>query len=522
MKKIYILFSSILTLYVLLFNACTKDLETKPLTDQTVTSEKAWANETIYTEYLAKIYAGLALSGNTGPNGNDDIVAGDQGEATFTRSYFNLQELPTDEAVIAWSDDGLNGLQFNQWTSSNRFVQLNYNRIFMNIAFCNEYLRETTDSKLQGRGLSDEMKTKIAGYRAECRVLRGLNYYFAMDLYGNVPFVTEEAATGSYMPEQIMRKDLFNWIETELKDCIGHLPAKGLYGTVNNATAYMILAKMYLNAEVYTGAKKYTECIEALKNILGAGYSIEKNYQHNFCADNNKSTEIIFPIVYDGKNATTYGGTTYIMASAFGSDMNPGTNYGLAQSWSGNRVKSSLTKLFEASDERALFYKDKRTEENTSWNDYNSGWACIKYTNLNRDGSPGKDNAFADTDFPMFRLGDVYLMYAEAVLRGGTGGSKGQAVIYLNELRSRAKASTISESDLTLDFIIDERSRELFWEGHRRTDLIRFGYFTAHKTWPWKNGVSAGTARIDDKYNLYPIPATDISANSNLDQNPGF
>lgn len=522
MKKITFIFSLILPVLVLVFNACTKDLETKPLTDQTVTSEKAWADESIYKDFLAKLYAGIAISGNAGPNGSDDLVAGDQGEATFTRSYFYLQELPTDELIIAWGDEGLSGLQFNQWNSSNRLVQLNYNRIFLNIAFCNEYLRETTDAKLNSRGLSDAKKTEVAGYRAECRALRALNYYFAMDLFANVPFVTEADGTGSYMPKQIQRSALFTWIEGELKDCIGKLPEKGVYGTMNNSTVNMILAKMYLNAEVYTGEKKYTECITALKSVLSAGYSLETNYQFNFNADNYQSSEIIFPIVYDGKKATSYGGTTFIMAAAFGSDMNPGTNYGLGQSWSGTRVTSALVDLFEANDKRALFYTNKRTKENNEWNNYNSGYAVVKFTNLNRDGSKGQDNLFADTDFPLFRLADAYLMYAEAVLRGGTGGTRAEALGYVNDLRTRASASTINDAQLTLGFLLDERGRELYWEGHRRTDLIRFGSFTSNKTWPWKNGVKAGTARIDDKYNIYPIPATDISANSNLVQNTGF
>ena len=520
MKKLYIILSLIIPVYAF-FNACTDDLETRPLTDQTVTSEKAWEDETIYTRFLAKIYAGLTLSGNTGPNGNDDLVASDQGEATFTRSYFNLQELPTDEMIVAWSNDGLDGLQFNQWNANNHFVQLNYNRIFLNIAFCNEYLRETTEGKLASRGLNAAKITEIDTYRAECKVLRALNYYFALDLYGNVPFVTEENGTGSYLPEQIKRSDLFTWIESQLKENIGKLPAKGVYGTVNDATAYMILAKMYLNADVYTGEEKYTECIEALNHVFSAGYVLEPNYQHNFIADNWKSTEIIYSLVYDSQYATSWGGTTFIMAAAYGSDMLPGTTYGLSQSWSGNRTTSALTRLFEASDNRALFHKNKRTEEITNWKDYNQGYAVVKYTNLNRDNT-SRAGAFADTDFPLYRLADAYLMYAEAVLRGGTGGSREQARTYVNGLRVRAGASQISDVQLTLDFLLDERARELYWEGHRRTDLIRFGCLTDKKTWPFKNGITAGTAKLDSKYNLYPLPATDISANSNLVQNPGF
>lgn len=509
---------------MLLFTSCTGDLDTVPLTDNILLPETAWNNQATYEQFVSKIYAGFAISGNEGPSGMSDIVAGDQGEATFLRSYWNLQELPTDEALIAWSDDGLNGLQFNQWTSSNRFCELTYNRIFLTVAYCNEYLRQTTPENLNNRGLDETMKSKIEVFRNEVRALRAMSYYLLMDLYGNVPFITESDGVGSYLPEQKDRAFLFSWIESELKACEGNLPAKSTanYGKVNDATVWMILSKMYLNAEVYVGANHYTDCITYLNKILGAGYTLDGTYKNMFGADNHLSSEIIFPIVFDGKSATTYGGTTYLMAAAYGSDMEPGSTFGLSQSWSGVRSTEALTTLFDATDSRALFWKDKRTQETVQWSDYKSGWAVVKYTNLKSDGTPGSDNVFPDTDFPMFRLGDAYLMYAEAVLRGGQGGSKSQALAYVNALRTRAKIAIISESNLTLQFLLDERARELYWEGHRRTDLIRFNQFTKNYAWPWKNGVYAGTANIDDKYNLYPIPAAELVANPNVKQNSGF
>lgn len=524
MKKIYYL---ILLSCALLFtfSSCLGDLDTEPLSEKELTTEKAWKEPATYEEFVAKIYAGFALSGNQGPNGSDDLTANDQGEATFIRSYWNLQELPTDEVVIAWADEGLSGLQFCQWNSSNRFCELNYNRLMLNVAFCNEYLRETSEDKLNSRGINDEsLRSEITIFRNEVRVLRAMNYYFLMDLYANVPFLTEENGVGAFLPEQTDRKSIFTWVESELKSTEGKLPAKGRanYGKVNDPTVWMILAKMYLNAQVYTGEDRYTDCLTYLNKILGAGYSLDQEYRYMFCADNDLSSEIIFPIVFDGKRATTYGGTTYLMAAAFGSDMDPGTNFGLAQSWSGIRSAESLSELFSSNDERAMFWKDKRTRETTQWNDYNQGWAVTKYTNLKRDGSAGSDNVFPDTDFPMFRLGDVYLMYAEAVLRGGQGGSSEKSLAYVNELRTRVNASPIGQTQLTLSFLIDERARELYWEGHRRTDLIRFGLFTKSYSWPWKNGVYAGTATIDDKYKLYPLPASELTANPNLKQNPGF
>jgi hypothetical protein len=125
----------------------------------------------------------------------------------------------------------------------------------------------------------------------------------------------------------------------------------------------------------------------------------------------------------------------------------------------------------------------------------------------------------------MFRLADVYLMYAEAVLRGGAGGDLSTALNYVNQIRERAygdNSGDINQSQLTLDFILDERGRELYWECTRRTDLIRFGKFTGGEyIWPWKGGVKEGTA-TDNKYDIYPIPSSDITANPNLVQNPGY
>jgi len=525
MKKIYY-FLTLSFSFLLTFTSCLGDLDTEPLSEKELTTEKAWKDPATYEEFVAKIYAGFALSGNQGPNGNDDLTANDQGEATFLRTYWNLQELPTDEVVIAWADEGLSGLQFCQWNSSNRFCELNYNRLMLNIAFCNEYLRETTEDKLDARGITDgTLRNDIPVFRNEIRVLRALNYYLLMDLYANVPFITEESGVGAFLPEQTDRKTLFTWLESELKAVEGNLPAKGRanYGKVNDPTAWMILAKMYLNAEVYVGENRYTDCLTYLNKILGAGYTLDQEYKYLFGADNDLSNEIIFPIVFDGKRATTYGGTTYLMAAAFGSDMDAGINFGLAQSWSGIRSAESLSALFPSNDQRAMFWKDKRTMETTQWSDYNLGWAVTKFTNLKRDGSAGSDNMFPDTDFPMFRLGDVYLMYAEAVKRGGQGGTMDKALEYINALRKRAKASEIRlTNQINEQFIIEERAKELYWEGHRRTDLIRFGMFTKNYTWPWKNGIYAGTATIDDKYKLYPLPASELVANTNLKQNTGF
>lgn len=513
-----------LSFVLLMSAACVGDLDTEPATENLFSVDKAWSEPASYEEFLAKIYAGLALSGNSGSFGDPDLSAADQGEATFLRSWWNLQELCTDEVIGAEDNESMRGLYFCQWNSTNKFVALNYTRIFLNIAYANEYLRETTEEKLGSRNADDELKAKVRGFRYEARALRALNYWFLMDLYANVPFIDENFPIGSNDVEQKGREFLFPWIESELKACEGHLPAHDAahYGMVNDATVWMILAKLYLNAEVYIGEPRYDECLTYLNRILEAGFGIDPVYADMFCADNYKSPEIIFPIVYDGRRAATFGGTTFLIAAANKSDMNPGTNVGFIQAWSNIRAKESLSGLFENNDRRAMFWKTDRTLETVTWYDFTNGWSVVKYSNLNSDGTPGSNNAHADTDFPLFRLADAYLMYAEAVLRGGEGGTREKAVSLLNELQNRAGLEDVSELDLTLDFILEERSRELYWEGHRRTDLIRYGKFTRGYKWPWKNGVHVGVSNIDEKYRIYPIPDTEVTANTRIKQNTGY
>jgi hypothetical protein len=204
--------------------------------------------------------------------------------------------------------------------------------------------------------------------------------------------------------------------------------------------------------------------------------------------------------------------------------------YGINGGWFGLRATSAFVDLFTDisgnTDERAIFYTDGQSKEisETGIPNFTEGYAMPKYTNVTSAGDAGSDLNHPDTDFPMFRYADVLLMYAEAVVRGGTGGDIATAVGYINQLRERAYNGTngnITAGDLTLDFIIAERGRELYWEGHRRTDLIRFNLFSENGVWPHKGGVAAG--KTTDKFrDLYPIPASEILANPKLQQNPGY
>ncbi|MCB0520905.1 MAG: RagB/SusD family nutrient uptake outer membrane protein [Lewinellaceae bacterium] len=508
-----------------LLPSCFNDLDTVPLDKDEAVSEVIYSNPENYKKVLAKIYAGLSTTGQQGPAGQADISGIDEGFGQYIRALWYHQELTTDEAVIAWNDQTIKDFHEQDWSSNDNFIFAMYSRIFYQVSICNEFLRETTEAKLDSRNITGDIRKEIATYRAEARFMRALSYWHAMDLFANPPFYTDAESVGSGNPRQTNRQELFTFLESELKDIEGSLaPPRNEYGRADQAAAWMLLAKLYINAKVYIGVEKNTECIEYCNKVIGAGYSLEPVYQHNFTADNWKSRENIFSAVYDGINIQTYGGTTFIIHAAIGGDMAP-TDYGFNGGWGGTRTTSTFVDKFSPNDGRAMFYEQGQTKEIEDISLFNNGYAITKFTNLNSDGSNGSDREFADTDFPIFRLADAYLMYAEAVLRGGSGGDVNTAVGYINQLRERAYNGTsgnITSGDLTLDFILDERARELYWECHRRTDLIRFGYFSnSPYLWDWKGGVPEGIA-TDSKYDIFPIPAADRAANPNLQQNDGY
>ncbi len=522
----------ILLLAVVAISAsCVRDMDKVVLSDTAFTPDKAWAEEATYTSFLAKIYAGFSLTGNQGPNGLDDISNGDAGETAWMRSWFTLNEFCTDEMRVLWDNDALNDLQSFSWSSDNNWFRLNYDRVFLNIAYCNEYLRETTIEKMDSRGMSQTLIDMVQIYREEVKLIRAMNYFFLIDFYGNVPVIEEADGVGTDAPAQKSRAEVFAWTEAQIKAVIAadKLPAKGMYGRVNKYVAAMLLAKMYLNAEVYTGQARYGECVEQLNTVLSGGYNLEREYKNLFVADNHTSPEIIFPLVYDGVKSTGYGGVTFLIgleASLKVPGLPISKIYGVdgaAGAWSGARAPKELFNLFASNDARGkLFYKEGMTDEITDLHTgYTQGRLVTKFVNRTRTGGVGQSNIFPDTDFPLFRLADAYLMYAEAVLRGG-GGDMTAALGYINELRDRAGADNVSQADLTLDFIITERARELYWEGWRRTDLIRFNKFTDNYNWCWKGGTQTGIMKLDSKYNIFPLPVAELSVNTKLKQNQGY
>lgn len=511
-------------------SSCTKKLDLLPTND--VTSAQVYSTPAGYKQAFAKVYGSFALTGNQGPAGNGDVQGIDEGFSDFLRLYFNAQELPTDEAVVAWGDAGIQDFHNMNWSASNPFLTGLYYRCYYQITLCNDFINQSSDANLSSRGISGASADSIRTFKAEARFLRAYQYSVIMDLFGGGPFVTDKDVIGSAtLPTQATRAQLFTYIESELKDLDASLAAAKTneYGRADKAAAWALLARIYLNAGVYTGTPRYTDAITYSKKVVDAGYTLTNNYQQLMLADNNMNTnEFILTINYDGLKTQSYGGTTFLTHAPVGGSMTA-SNYGISGGWAGYRTTKNLPALFPdntgTADKRSQFYTAGQNTEINDQTVFTDGIAVTKYRNVTRNGSNGQSLDFSDIDFPLFRLSEMYLIYAESVLRGGTGGDPVTALTYINNIRTRAYGSVtgnITTSTLTTDFILDERARELYWEGFRRTDLIRYGKFVdGTYLWPWKGGVKSGTGVASFRA-VYPIPSTDLSSNTNLKQNPGY
>jgi hypothetical protein len=520
MKKIFICLAIAVTA---MLGACTGDLDQQPVIG--TTSANVYSTAEGYKQVLAKIYACYAIVGQERASNAD--LSSNNGQ-DLLRNYFNLQEAPTDETAMRWiSGDNLTNLVYMRWDANDSWVSDTYYRLYYSVALCNEFLRYTSDNQISK--FSAEEQDNIRGYAAEARYMRALSYYLVLDLFHQGPFIDETCPSSGYIPEAYDSNKLFSYIESEIKAIEDILPAKNDYGRASKAAAWALAARMYLNGKVYTGKDYYTDCITYCNKIIKSGqYSLEPVYAKLFNADNYKRTnEIIFSFVTDATTTTSWGAGTYLVCGSCGSDSSQDpTKYGISNGWGSWRVRGELPAKWDdvntTADSRAMFwtdgqsqYLDKALDEGTQ------GYYSEKWTNLTDDGNASSDSGAygCDTDFVMFRLGDVYLMAAESVVRGGSGMSRAEALALINSLRQRAygdNSGNISDSDMTLQFMLDERARELYMECTRRTDLVRFGCFTTGDyLWQWKGGVVSGRS-VDSKYNYYPIPASELSANPNL------
>jgi hypothetical protein len=524
-----------------LSSACTKDLDQIP--DYSANAEVVYSDPAQIQQTLARLYATYAISGQQGPAGQPDISGIDEGFSNYIRVYWQLQEITTDEAVLGWNDGNLPSVNTMTWNADNEFVRGAYDRIYYQISLCNEFIRQTSDANLASRGITGTAATTVKQYRSEARLLRAMSYWHVVDLFGGGPFATEADVLGT-LPQYKSRADIFTYVESELKALDGTdasngglLAPKGVYARADQAVCWTLLAKLYLNAQVYTGTARYNDAVTYANKVLAANYQLcttpsaqYSAYQKLFLADNNTTearNEVIFPIAFDGTRTRGYGGMTYLVHAAVGGSLSPAAS-GINSGWGGFRARQQLTSLLTtnttATDaRRSILYTSGQRVNVDTLTAISNGYLLPKYKNVTSAGVKGSDAAgdFPDTDFPMFRLADVKLMYAEAVLRGGTGGTAGTPLAQVNEVRRRAGSPDLSS--VALNDILDERARELYWEGHRRTDLIRFGKYTSGYNWALKGGVVGGKD-VDATRALFPIPNTDIVANPNLQghQNPGY
>ena len=534
------------------FASCVNDLNVTPINPQ----ETQTFNQ---DEVFAKVYASYALTGQEGPAGNSDIIGLDEGRFSIYRCLWNCNELASDEAICSWADAEVIELNYNSWSSQSTITNGLYARFYFTVTICNHFLEQTA-------GLTDEKTLK---QRAEVRFLRATAYYYLMDFFGNVPFTEVVSLT---LPKQIKRADLFVYVEKELKACAATMyqPKTAPYYRLDKAAAWLLLSRLYLNAEVYTtvpasagvtavaGTPRWSEAAIYSDSVIHySGYTLCPVFKQLFMADNagtidassvNKApSEIIFPIAADGTKTQAWGTSLFLIASTHAATMKA---WGTTEAWAGNRARAALVKKFfvantagsgvngffsDASDlttaiaiapkdARALFDK-KSVNVNLSISTptiFAQGYQVIKFTNVRADGGATHDTKYVDMDIPFMRAGEAYLAYAEAVTRLSTAqvGSY-TALQAVNALRARAGATQFTS--LTLPNIIDEWSREFFFEGRRRMDLIRFNMYGGPTgyTWDWKSNVAVGKD-FPVEYNIFPLPASDLNANSNLVQNPGY
>lgn len=530
MKKIKLTLFMLLSLSIVL-QSCVDDLEVTPEGETQLSVEEFYAQPGAYKQALAGVYGNLSLTGTSGAE-SSNIGGVDAGTSQYGRVLWYLQNLSTDEVIWSYENDpGTREIQRNIWNATNPIIRGMFSRATYQIALVNEYLRQTSPSVLSSRGVSDaQLLSDIELYRKEARALRALAYYHLMDLFGKAPFVTENDAIGTAGPEY-NRVQLFDYIESELNEILPDLkaPRTNEYGRLDQAFVKMVLAKMYLNAEVYIGQAKYQECMDACSEIIASGYTLNSNYLNNFKADNHTSTEMIFTLQSNGEVTQNYGPTTVIINGQVGSIEGNGSQFGVG-GWGGAlRLRKQFVQKFDgiefSSDTRKNIISGSRDIEITDIANRDQGYILAKFSNISSTGVVGISTTFVETDFPLFRYADVLLMYAEAQVRKD-GSANSTSLNYINSLRTRANngstANNVSLAAVNLDFILDERSRELHWEAHRRQDLIRFNKYTGGSyNWAWKGNGINGIA-LSNHLRVYPIPEAALASNPNLTQNTGY
>ena len=537
--KIKNIFSAVAAAAML--TACVGDLNTIPLNPTDVTSETAYgADEAGYVQGLTKIYFQL-VSNNT-----QDLQVADGGASEFIRAFWSTQEVTADAAKCAWGDAWVNELNNCTWKGDvlNDAVYAVYVRTLQGITYVNEYLRQTSDANLSSRGCSADVKAKVQQYRAEARFLRAFFYWAAMDTFGQVPFSTEDTQFGGgYNPPQKPAAEIFDFVVSELEDLASDasaMPAaQSNYPRADKGSVLGLLARVYLNAEVYTGTAKWAEAKNACEKIYSLGYALAPTHAELFRGDNGENSyakkEMLFAASYNAEHTQSYGGTTYLTLSTLSGDDGAVNITGINGGWAGNRVPDHYVQTYFAptaadfetgeytiADKRGQYFyiKGRSQSMQDNLNTFLNGWSCIKYNNVPHDmdavdyAATAATKNFSDIDWPLIRLGEIHLIYAEACMHAG-----GDASAQIKALADRAGVAAPATIDA--DFLMAERARELMWEGHRRTDLIRFGKWLSGYNWTYKGG-NFGGQDLPSHFNVFPVPSTELATNLDLQQNPGY
>lgn len=575
MKSLNKIFSVLGVSLALGLSSCVGDLDLLPNDPNQLTADKFAENPEEYImQVMAKCYSGMAVSGQTGPDGSSDISGLDGGTSQYTRALYMLQEFTTDESKWIWPDAGIVDLVTNTWGNGNVNIFGTYSRLYVHIAICNDFLRLANSLGDYGISPDAELQATIDQYKLEARALRAMSYYWALDLFGNASFIDETSPAGT-SPVQYTRQELYDWLVTELEDLVATFPTTTpIYGRVGIDGVEALLARVYLNAEVYTGTAAYDKCSQHCANIIarhqGEGFrgsGLVPVYMYLFCGDNDEYmpggggvNEILWGIPYDSENIQPYGGSMFLCAAGISNltwDANDAimtaTDYGMSAQWGCMHATSQFSDKFQSDRDLrwAMWCKEQQgfSKANTNFSAFTDGYGVVKFTNLLKgnvtdpsgwdmndntknwssanggiyatDGSAARADNFPDTDLPLIRLADVYLMYTEAYIMGHAGDAT-NALNYVNLVRARANETNWTAGDLTADNILDERCRELYWELTRRSDLVRHGKFSGSAyNWSWKNNEVNG-ASIAETMDLFPIPANVISAQPEFEQNPGY
>ena len=530
-----------------LLTSCVGDLNTLPLNKTEPVSEYVYGNsKKAYLSGLTKLYFQFVSNDLT------DMQATDGGASELIRAFWSVQETTTDEAKCSWENDAwVRSLNTNTWTGvQNDAIYAVYVRTLQGVAFVNEYLRQTSPDRLAERGVSADLAAEIAGYRAEARFIRAYLYWIALDCFGNVPFTTENSPLGgTYFPQQVTRQELYGFCVKELQDLLSDqsdLPEpRSNYPRADKGSAAGLLARIYLNAEVYTGMPRWEEAMDVCEEIFTMGYTLSPLYTDLFRGDNGQNPsargEFLWAVDYDDNNINSYGGTTYILSASMASTdiTDQSKPNGQVNGWAGLRAPYEFvskyfgvsgqdyeTGDYDVADQRgSTFYiKGRKESMEGALYDFMSGWTSLKFNNIPHDQTDqsylaqSATMSYSNVDFPMIRLAEIYLIYAEACMHMDTNS---QAMPYLADLAARAGVAPPSE--ITPDFLLAERARELYWEAHRRTDLIRMGvYHTDSYLWPYKGGDTYSGTSFPAYRCIFPLPPTELATNKALIQNPGY